>query len=566
MSIDDCHPKTEDRDAQELEWADGVRAQFGHVDDIAWLNETVFSGNAVLNLLTSVNSRSQVLCLTENFLSIQAFISERAGHLYTLATDNSLCTLNSELKQHHNITYIRKIENSPFPFDDQTLDMIFLFKLPSQSMLLTLKRVLKESGQIILLANNKYSYHALADKLSRKQRNTTFRKEMSKQGYLKQLSTAGFDEIECHGVDISQSQILTLKANLPFVETTDNASSSIKTKLKNSILFSPAFCFIASFGGKKIDSLLLKLYYELQQKFNYSHLIFSQITITGKSKAIFEVNSDCNQYMVKIPFDQNGFKGEKQSQEVLRELDQILEFSVNHPVDCFQGQIDDCHYFVESKCEGISLRDAVKLYGREHFAGEIFTVWQKLAFEPSFKTRKVVDEPFFAKIAGNAANKIMTLTSYQDEMAQVASKLKQDLMGTELSLGLIHGDFSISNSFTVDGKITALIDWESAENQGVVFIDLINIYTSIERFLHPQTDVVDNLLALVSGQWRSSSEWDYLEQAKQLLHISEPQFKALLIVYFFWGMSQQLETDFQYNLKAINVRVRRIFELVETFL
>ncbi len=566
MSTENCYPNDDYIDTQQLEWSANVRSQFGHSNDIAWLNQTVFSGNAVLSLLTSITSQSQVLCFAENFLSIQTFISERVGHLYTLAADGSLCTLNSELKPHHNITYIRKIENGLFPFEGQTLDVIFLFKLPSQSMLLALKRVLKESGQIILLANNKYNYHALADKLSGKQRNTSFRKEMSRQGYLKQLSTAGFDEIECHGVDISQSQILTLKANLPFVEIAESASSSIKNRIKNSILFSPAFCFIVSFGGKKTDSLLLKLYYELQQKLNSSYLIFSQITITGKSKAIFEVNADHNQYMVKIPFDQNGIKGEKQSQEVLRKLDQILEFSVNHPTDYFQGQIDDCQYFVESKCGGVSLKDALKQYGRDHFAGEIFTVWKKLAFEPSFKMKQTVDEPLFAKIVGNTANKIMTLTSYQDEMIQVVSKLKQNLLDTELGLGLVHGDFSISNSFTVGGKITDLIDWESAENQGVVFIDLINIYTSIERYFHPQTDVVDNLLALVSGQWRSSSEWDYLEQAKQLLNISELQFRALLIVCFFWGMSQQLETDFQYNLKAIDIRVRRIFDLADTFL
>jgi hypothetical protein len=115
-------------------------------------------------------------------------------------------------------------------------------------------------------------------------------------------------------------------------------------------------------------------------------------------------------------------------------------------------------------------------------------------------------------------------------LSPLAERLAAELSGAHSRLGLVHGDFSVSNVFVQDGRVSGLIDWENARWQAPPVLDALNYLDSVERHCSGVT-LVQTLPRLAAGHWPISTELDLLRRAFQRDGLDWRQRRGIVMLY-----------------------------------
>ena len=110
-------------------------------------------------------------------------------------------------------------------------------------------------------------------------------------------------------------------------------NTSSKQRLQNSSVFSPYFAFTGSAENTSIiePSLLNCLIEKIENDLKKSVDVVGQMIITGKNKAIVELNMEGKECILKIPFEAVGQKGEQNNNLLLKKINQIENITFNVP-------------------------------------------------------------------------------------------------------------------------------------------------------------------------------------------------------------------------------------------
>jgi SAM-dependent methyltransferase/thiamine kinase-like enzyme len=579
------------------EWITLIRRLHAHYKNRQWFNEVAADGNNAVKLFIHLVPEAKILSLGSNLGNLCHDLAVNSSQVYVLDTNlNSLKLAqgrNAVFYQHKNLTWIYHQAVQYLPFGAESLDVVlichrFFEHINNQqdakkSLLRQIYRVLKPSGQLLFVEHNKYDLNHLIERSGAKrlsglacllpaklQRifNVNVHRD-SLAGYKKRLQDAGFSINAVNSLNDKESLLRTIQplGNKHFV--LGSQSKGLTKKLKQHALMQSSFALSAVKGEMSGPMIIEQIVEAIKTRLNCQYsdpVLLSSIDITGKNKGIIKLQCNNLYYIVKLPFDASGLQGEINNKLCLERMARQGLLKLIRPQCLTSGEISGCAYFVESFCSGAPLQQAIKQYGREYFAEQIFNVWYQLATYVDHNKVSLMALDYFAQLVEQPANKVRLLSPLHTELDNIVAYLRDNLLTSPMPLGLFHGDFSVSNTLTKDGQITTLIDWETCHFNAACLIDLISIYTSIERMFKPDSDIVDNLMALLSDSWSNTVEASFIAKAYQILDLSLGQRRALIIASWFHGMSQQLETDLIYQDKIINKRINRYLHTINKYL
>lgn len=585
--------------SSEQQWIALIRRLHALKNDRQWFNQVVAEGNNAVKLLINLPANAKVLNLGSNLGSLSHCLASSCEQVYVL--DDDLYTLklakarNAIFYKQQNLVWICHKLTARLPFADNSLDLVLishrlidLFRGGQDahhSLLNDIYRVLSPQGQLLLIENNKYSVKALSKSLARSK--SSFAGQLLPTRlqlglgikpqaynlieYQKMLNQAGFNISYRNSLDDESGLLRKIQPIAAKYSVSGGPYKNIKQTLKQHALTQSSFCLTAykntAPGLAIIEQIIDAIKHTLSLNLDLVTLVNLQgIDITGKNKGILKLHSQTQDYIVKLPFDDAGRLGEENNAHCLTRLAREKRLDLCYPQYLTRGDISGNCYFTESFCSGVALQQAIKIYGRDHFAQPIFDAWLKLARYRSNQPIDTIDPVYFAQLVEQPAKKIKLLSPLHQELDHILVYLRNNLLGQVMQLGLFHGDFSVSNTLTQEGKVTALIDWETCRFDGPCLIDLLSIYTSIERMFVPKKDIVDNLMDLLTGRWSNQREAHFIAQACQVLALSPQQQQALIIVSWFHGMTQQLDTDLIYENDIIDKRINRYLVTISRYL
>ena len=181
--------------------------------------------------------------------------------------------------------------------------------------------------------------------------------------------------------------------------------------------------------------------------------------------------------------------------------------------------------FAESIVRGRPLREVLSRRSRPGF---VLTVEHTLAMlnprsgDSVVSVHEYVTEPLLDRLA--------TATGQSDWWAALCERLRSELEGAQTRLGLVHGDFSVSNIFVHDGRISGLIDWENAQWQAPPVLDALNYLDSVERRCNAVT-LAQTLPRLASGDWPVAAELALLRRAFERCGLDWRYRRGLTMLY-----------------------------------
>jgi aminoglycoside phosphotransferase (APT) family kinase protein len=106
--------------------------------------------------------------------------------------------------------------------------------------------------------------------------------------------------------------------------------------------------------------------------------------------------------------------------------------------------------------------------------------------------------------------------------------------------GIVHGDFGTGNILVDDGRISGVIDWEAAYDDGPPVFDAINLLDAVHRHCHPDARIFDTLPALASGEWPVADEVAFLRGVFDRCGADFANLDAFVMLYVIFHVGPQL--------------------------
>jgi aminoglycoside phosphotransferase (APT) family kinase protein len=199
---------------------------------------------------------------------------------------------------------------------------------------------------------------------------------------------------------------------------------------------------------------------------------------------------------------------------------------------------DTAPAFVESRVEGRSLAQVLVQGMRAALAPEVDRVLELL--NPAADGRDGAAHTLYDGYAKPLLARLSHDLGQPAWSAPLASALEAELRGVTCRMGLVHGDFSVSNVFVSRGCISGLIDWENTQWQAPPLLDAMNYLDSVERRCR-KVSLLDTIPLLASGAWPVLEEASLLRRAFERSGADWRHRKAYAMLYGLSHVTPQLK-------------------------
>lgn len=124
---------------------------------------------------------------------------------------------------------------------------------------------------------------------------------------------------------------------------------------------------------------------------------------------------------------------------------------------------------------------------------------------------------------------------------RIVAAAADNLRKLQVPIGWIHGDFWPENILVgSDGKVSGIIDWDQADEQGLPYLDLVNLFLSTRRHFDRRElgAIIVDLLA--SGDW-DPSERQIWQEARTRLGGDAPGLPEMMVIFWIQHMRDHLQ-------------------------
>jgi SAM-dependent methyltransferase len=406
---------------------------------------------------------------------------------------------------------------------------------PLMQLLKECRRVLKDSGQLFVVWDNLLGYTRLnVTHLLTAQQSTLW-------GYQHLLKLAGFRQLQTYDYQQSKSQLHHLvplqTGTSPLLSLSRPGKHTLKSRLKKNRQLAPTLAFIASPETKQKSSLLEEVIQavssKLQEQLGNGKLCITDHEITRKEKLVIAASWGTQEFIIKLPLNKTACDSEMNNVDILKSLAVQSGQSRLFATALCDGEINKQPFFVETKLTGEPLSQQLLKQGRlaylDQVSGLLKTLFTQSGAVPESKT---LDSDIYEAHIQQRIDWIYRANGDTDLKNQLERYFAQNLKGIPVSLGMLHGDFSVSNIFTKGGDISGLIDWETGDKQGLPILDAINYLDSVQRLLNPGMMINQSIPQQASGQWPIAEETQFLKKCFDLYSMDPAHHQGL--VYLRW--------------------------------
>ena len=450
-----------------------------------------------------------------------------------------------------------------------------------------IRRVLKAEGQLFIGIENRlnYEYFAgrpdhhsgllggslmprfIANLYSILKRRSPYRTYTHSRGaYRRLLRAAGFNESKFVGLRDGYSKLNQL---LPYdfdgLGWRETKSGDLKETIKNHRWFAPAFGIVACQDAGPSAPLLQRFLESLPKQHESlarGKLTPSSFQVTGKNKAVIRASAGSSEIVIKMPFADNGVESEENNARMLGEIHaKGAATGICIPEPLVSGAFQSVSYFVETCCPGRPLAEALGDVGRAALVEQVFALWRNLMEFGGGSQLVSFDGELFERYVTGPAKKVRALAAHPERVDGLIDKLETELRGKEVLCGLCHGDFGVDNILVRNGKISGLIDWETARVQGPVILDIVNYMDSVERRAKNKGELAHNMELMLKDKWPNDEERDVLRRCFEYCNINHDMESLFIVVRWMNHISYKADTDFIYSNPSISAHVEDVLTL-----
>ncbi len=465
-------------------------------------------------------------------------------------------------------------------------------KRMQQHFLRDIGRVLKPEGKIFIAIENRHNYEYFlgrpdhhstlkygallprwAANLYSIQRNRRPYRTYTHgyTGYKKLLASAGFSVNSMIGLYEGYSHLKRLRPfdYDKFCES-PAPDQGFAQKFKESKYTSPAYGIIANnvledrtepplFIDRLTDQVLK------DANFEKSDCCFSKIFVSGKQKTILKLDARETSIAVKLPWEAHTVTQEENNHNWISRLNDFgfQEFSFPKPIG--SGNYQGLRYFAESWMIG-------KNTNLQFQNDKISTL-----FERSFRSlsdlrrfqqpaRIRLENDNYSHYVDSRIEKISKVCG--KEFAKSLSNIaKEHLMERSVSIGLTHGDFSVSNFlYSNTSGVPVMLDWEHCEDNGIIGLDELNYFSSLGRHTGEFSTLLDSVIEICEGMTS-----DFGREFRQAMEHNQDQFvaienqrdwKAFGFLYWLDHIYKQLDTSMRFNRKWVQNNIEKLPEML----
>ena len=446
-------------------------------------------------------------------------------------------------------------EDTQLPFAEGVFDGVVLAEHavsgPPAPLLGEVRRVLKSDGQVFVLGDNRFSlslppgwwdrWSGLPFPLPGLARGLGlfggwWRKRSGSQSLPSlsgKLRQAGFSNLDALGLHPGRSRLDEI---IPLDRRWQNPLAdrelSRKQRLKRRGVFLPAYGIIAQAGGERRQSsferLLDRAARQLAGDRGAGPLRPARNVITRKDKLIIHAQQHDVFLVLRLPFGAAAEAAEARNAAVTARLAEQSRGVSPRPLAA--GDVDGISYYLETALPGRPLKRVMARSSSTDLLGRVETMLETLNPAPTLRREKL-EGALYERLVEERLERLFRFLPGQDRQQGLRAFFRHKLLGAEMALGLVHGDFSGSNIYLAEQK-AGIIDWESGAFDDLPILDAIGYLESILRPAAKGHSLALSFRALAQWDLPSAAEKQFLAARYARLGVDATCHPGL--VYLRW--------------------------------
>lgn len=513
-------------------------------------------------------------------------------HRFLLGGDGAYLPFRSSFFDHVILYGVLEWVSDINVFSDNDSKIIKVYKIIKNSfgktsariiqlnLLKEIYRILKPNGCLFIAIENRYGYQYLnnPDNHSRLMYASLMPRIFSKilsvyknkkdyrtytysyHGYKSILKQASFKEQVINSLFPSYHKIQEITELSANSNCWKPEKKSIRDRIKRSSVITPCFGIVTSKGQKPaslMERILDSINADLtKQGENAGKLYIKKWMVSKKQKLILTIGNNQKDYIVKVPLCKEARLKESINYNTLSSIRDYQELQQIAPKVYLEGELNNCHYFVEEKILGKTWQDLYHERSSGLSPHIMMNVITKLS-SCNHKKIYLVGKDYETHV-GKHLDEICKAIYPIEDRDRIKAYFEDVLYGTEYIQGIQKGDFSVSNTLMKDNEVSGLIDWDMSELDGIPMLDWINFYDSRSR-LKFNKKLTTNVLEIINGKI-PKIELNMFEKMLIVNGIENHKLGVFALLYLLQHVSTQISYGKYFNVRNTQ---RNIFEFIE---
>ncbi len=324
-------------------------------------------------------------------------------------------------------------------------------------------------------------------------------------------------------------------------------------------MFVPAYGMIAAGPDRKGSSLLRRVVQDARVRSGSQEALrFERMLVSPKEKAVLLGQAGTLPVVMTIACNAAARAAQARHHRFLESSRDLPTVAALVPVPLCQGVVQNVSYSVEQRLTGHALQHELNNGRRAGWLDEVRRVVRVLDPDPAHTPTVALQGEDFERLFGAPLTRVLDVLDDRSAARSLEAGLTDLVRGLPVKIGLMHGDFSVSNLFVADGQISGLIDWEDVNPRGIPLLDAFNYLDSTHRHCSLGLELADTLPLLARMQWPVADEQRWLERLLGESGHERRHALPLAVLYWLWHVEPQLAFRLAFDRRQIARRIEKV--------
>lgn len=280
------------------------------------------------------------------------------------------------------------------------------------------------------------------------------------------------------------------------------------------------------------------------------------LLVTPKEKVVAMANVNGADVVIRIPLSGQALRACKHNMRALKRLQADASSACVAPRPLFEASLHGQYFSAESRIDGGPLVNLPPAKRRL----ELVETLIKTLNPTSRIIRRRLESTNYDELVGTPLAAVLSRVTRTNDRVVLARYFSVALHGMPYAAGVSQGDFSLSNIFIYDQKISGVIDWDEGAMNGLPVLDAISHLCS--RQGHRSGNFSDTFCRLATRQWPESAELAFLDRCYEHFSVDPGQHFALVMLYWLQIVGSQSQFWFSHNTDFSRTHVDDIVRLI----